>query len=83
LKYRLSPATLQSTRKALLKTIGFYLDASSFIRAEIDNQLDDLISLDPDDSSEEALLRQNLNELKASLIEGRTSDLTRDGEQLA
>jgi hypothetical protein len=78
-----SPATLQSTREALLKTIGFYLDASAFIRAESDNQLNDLISLDPEDSSNEALLRQNLNELKASLIEGRTSDLTRDGEHLA
>ena len=76
-------ATLLSAEEALLDAIKSYLDASAFIRTETDNQLDDLIALDSDDAADEALLRQNLNELRDSLNQNRTADLTDNEEQLS
>ena len=76
-------ATLQSAEEALLDAIKSYLDASAFIRTETDNQLDDLITLDSDDVADEALLRQNLIELRDSLNQNRTADLTDNEEQVS
>ncbi len=76
-------ATLSYAEAALLAAINRYLDASTFIRSETDYQLDDLIAFDPDDSDDEALFRQNLNELKASLNGNRTADLTDNEEHLS
>ena len=76
-------ATLIDAETALLDTINSYLAASTFIRSETDYQLDDLIAIDPEDLGDEALLRQNLNELKASLNENRTANLTDNVEHLS
>ena len=68
---------LLSAETALLAAINRYLDASTFIRTiETDDQLNDLIAFDPDDLQDEELFRQNLNELKASLNENKSADLT-------
>jgi len=68
--------TLQSAGAALLAAINKYLDASTFIRSESDDQLNDLISFDFDDLQDEELFRQNLIELRASLNQNRTANLT-------
>ncbi|RLB81192.1 MAG: hypothetical protein DRH24_09470 [Deltaproteobacteria bacterium] len=44
--------------------------------------MNDLIAFDPDDLQDEELFRQNLNELKASLNENKTADLTDNVEHL-
>jgi hypothetical protein len=75
--------TLQSAEAALLAAINNYLNASEFIRSESDDPLNDLISFDLDDLQDEELFRQNLNELKESLNENRTSDLTDNVEHLS
>ncbi|MCG7852356.1 MAG: hypothetical protein MIO92_07525, partial [Methanosarcinaceae archaeon] len=75
--------TLQSAEAALLAAINKYLDASTFIISESDDQLNDLISFDFDDLQDEEFFRQNLNELKASLNENRTADLTDNVEHLS
>ena len=75
--------TLQSAEAVLLDTINSYLAASTFIRAETDDPFNDLIAFDPDDSDDEALFWQNLNELKASLNGNRTADLTDNVEHLS
>ena len=75
--------TLLSAEAALLAAINRYLYASTFIRTiETDDQLNDLIAFDPDDLQDEELFRQNLNELKASLNENKTADLTDNVEHL-
>ena len=75
--------TLQSAEAALLDTINSYLAASTSIRAETDYQLNDLIAFDPEELGDEELFRQNLIELKASLNENRTADLTDNVEHLS
>jgi hypothetical protein len=75
--------TLGTAEEALLDTINSYLAASEFIRSETDNQWDDLVEIIPVELGDEELLRQNLNELKASLNENRTADLTDNVEHLA
>lgn len=75
--------TLQFAEAALLDAIDRYLEASASIRSESDDQLNDLISFDPEELPDELLFRQNLDELKASLNENRTANLTDDVEHLA
>ena len=75
--------TLANAKTALLETINNYLDASNFIRSESDNQTDDLIAIDSEDAGDEALFRQNLNELKASLTGGGTANLTDNENNLS
>jgi hypothetical protein len=73
--------TLQSAEAKLLDTINNYLNASNFIRAETDDQFNDLIAFDPDDLQDEELFRQNLIILRVSLNDNTTADLT-DGVEL-
>ncbi len=68
--------TLEAAEKALLETINSYLAASAFIRTETDSQFDDFIIMDPDDTDEEQLFRQNLNELATSLNQNKNAYLT-------
>jgi hypothetical protein len=75
--------TLQSAEAALLTTIENYLSASNFIRAETDDQFNDLIAFDPDDLQDEELFRQNLIKLRASLNNNTTADLTDGVEHLS
>jgi len=75
--------TLIDAETALLNTINSYLDASAFIRSETDYQLDDLIAIDPEDIGDEALFCQNLIELKASLNQNRTANLTDNVEHFS
>jgi len=74
---------LGTAETALLDTINSYLDASAFIRSETDYQMNDLITMDSEDIGDEALFRQNLNELRASLNQNRTADLTDNEEHLS
>lgn len=76
-------STLIKSETGLLETISSYLDASAFIRAETDNQLDDLITLDPENIGDEALFRQNLNELRTSLHQNKTANLTDNDKHLS
>ena len=74
--------TLIYAETALLETINSYLDASASIRSEVDDQLNDLITLDTEDTGDEALFRQNLNELQASLNQSRNAYLTNNVDHL-
>jgi len=75
--------TLQSAEAKLLDTINNYLNASNFIRAETDDQFNDLIAFDPDDLQDEELFRQNLIMLRVSLNNNTTADLTDGVEHIS
>lgn len=68
--FTLKPDAVQQVSDAeveLKNAIQSYQDASAFIRAEVDNQNDDLIMIDPRDLQEEEVLRTRLTEIQASL----------------
>lgn len=75
-------AALINAETALIDTIDSYLAASAFIRSETDNQLDDLIAIDPEDAGDESLFRENLTEFQASLSQNRNAYLTDNVEHL-
>ena len=54
-------------KAAFADAIDLYLEASDFIRNENDDQLDDLVSIDPEDLPGENELRDTLNDIKLAL----------------
>lgn len=54
-------------KASFTSAIDLYLEASDFIRNESDDQLDDLVSIDPFDLAGEADLRDTLNDIKLAL----------------
>ena len=61
------PAKLAAAKVELNAGIQSYLDASAFIRGEVDDQNNDLIMIAPEDLAEEETLRTRLSEIQASL----------------
>lgn len=75
--------TMSDAKTAALDAIDSYLSASSFIRGEQDDQTDDLISFYPEDLDAEAEFRNNLAEVKTSLIQERIAFIeTKDGTRV-
>jgi len=67
---------MQAAEDEALAAIDQYFAASTFIRGETDSQLDDLVTIDPDELDEEAHLRAQLTEVKQSILSGRTAAFT-------
>jgi hypothetical protein len=65
-----------AARSAALTAIDEYLEASAFIRAETDDQSNDLFAIEPDQVDKEAHLRSQLTEAKESILTERTAAFT-------
>jgi len=63
----LTPDQIESAGTALVLSINNYLDASNFIRTEIDDQENDFIAFDSESLSEEQEFRNILGDIKISL----------------
>jgi hypothetical protein len=65
-----APALLAQARQSLDDAIDSYMEASAYIRAETDNQENDLILFpqDPEDIADEESFRANLLELQCALF---------------
>ncbi len=64
----------------LISAIGNYLSASEFMRSETDNQADDLIQLDAAEPENEEEFRNQITEVKNSLIQERIAVLDIDND---
>ncbi len=71
------PGMLEA-RDDMVSAIESYLEASGFIRSETDDQMDDLIALDPQDLQNEADFRVQITEVKDSIEENRVAVLELD-----
>jgi hypothetical protein len=70
------PGTIGAARSEALAAVDAYLEASAFMRAETDDQSNDLLSIDPEELDKEAHLRSQLVEAKDSIINERTAAFT-------
>lgn len=66
-------ATLAQAKTALIDAIDTFLAGADYINNETDDQINDLVTIDPEMAREEQWFRANLNELRHTLTTGNAN----------